>query len=240
MVEEKEVKKNKKEVRNKKSKHKKKLSKNQIREKQIMWTVVLMGSLILIMVLVPFIVKNFINQFVYINLDFQKTKLGEIRFYSTRVPLADNQGQIIGTYSMNFRNDPRDLEDIYVDIREEPVQFDRTGVVYITLNPEMEACEDNSIAFIPFASFLRDFANINITSAVTEKDYAKEVNLPHVNCDNTHGNTILSIDSGDETKIEKIRTGCYKLTYSDCEVLAVTEKFELLILEEYMSYFIRN
>jgi len=65
-------------------KQKKKLTKKEMQNRQIMWAVILMISLILIVVAVPLIKKNFIDKFRYINLDFQKTRIQQALFFILR------------------------------------------------------------------------------------------------------------------------------------------------------------
>lgn len=232
---------NKKEVKKKKPEKGKILKEiNKKQNKQIMWAIILMASLILIIIFVPLIVKNFFNKFVYMNLDWQKTKLGDIMFYSTRVPIANLQGTITGSYSMNFRNDPRKLDNISVYVFEDWIEFEKDKPVYITLYPEMEACEDNSIALINLVGFLRDFAGLNVKSAVSKLDYAKKNNLSYVTCKNTPNNTVIYINSGTKTEISKINPNCYEIIYNNCEIIPVTEKFMLIILGKYMGYFTRD
>ena len=218
--------------------YKRELNKKQNR--QIMWAIILMVSLILIIILVPLIVKNFFNKFVYINLDWQKTKLGDIMFYSTRVPIASAQGTITGSYSMNFRNDPRKLDNISIYVFQDWIEFEKDKPAYITLYPEMEACEDNSIALINLVGFLRDFAGLNVKSAVGKLDYAKQNNLSYVTCKNTPNNTVIYINSGAKTEISKISPNCYEIIYNNCEIIPVTERFMLIILGKYMNYFTRD
>lgn len=247
MVEEKEViekkeekEKGKKETNSKKKR--KKLSKKDIQNRQLMWAIILMGSIILIILFVPFITTNFINKFVYLNLNFQKTKLGDIFFYSTRVPIINNQEDIVDSYSMNFRNNPKKLEKIEFSHPNDVgyIYFKKNEVVYISLDPEMEHCEDTAIALIPFAGFLRDFAKQNVSSAVSDEDYANLNNISYATCENSPDNTVIYINSGAKTEIKKTERNCYELIYNDCEITKVTERFTLLVLEKYMSYFVRK
>jgi len=224
-------------------KDKEKPSVKKKQNKQIMWAIILMASIILIIVLVPYITTNYVNQFVYLNLDFQKTKLGELTFYSTMVPIVDSDSQIVNSYTMNFRNHPKELEKIEFSRTHQDVDyvyFKKDEAVYISLNPEIETCEDTGIAMIPFAGFLRDFAKQEVASAVNDEDYAKNLNLSYVTCENSPNNTVLYLKEGEETKIIKTATNCYELTYNDCEIVEIIERFELLVLEKYMSYFTRE
>ena len=59
-----------------------------MQNKQLKWAVFLMTSIILIIVVVPFINTNFINKFDYHGLTFQKTQLGQLEFYSTKFPVV--------------------------------------------------------------------------------------------------------------------------------------------------------
>jgi len=206
-----------------------------------MWAVILMISLILIVVAVPLIKKNFIDKFRYINLDFQKTQLGKTVFYSTRIPVADKQGKIIAEYTMGFnKNDPRKLNYINVSIPNNLVEFNKQNVVYITLKSSMQNCEDTIPAMVNLAGFLKDFAGFNVSSATSDKDYANLNNLSYVTCENSPNNTVIYINSGNETKIEKTANNCYELIYNNCEISQVTEKFYWTILENYMKYFTRE
>ena len=218
---------------------KKILNKKEIQNKQIMWAVILSISVILIIIFVPLITKNFVNKFVYIKLDFQKTKLGEIIFYSTSVPVTAGD-KIIGGYTMNFRNDPRELENVEIDIPQNLIGFKKQNIVYITLNPGMEPCEDHTIALMNLAVFLKDFTNLNVSSGISDKEEAEINNIPYVTCENHPNNTVLEITSGEKTLIKKIDENCYLMMYNNCEITQVTEKFMLAILEPYMNYFTKK
>jgi hypothetical protein len=208
--------------------------------KQVMWAIILMLAIILIVLFVPSIWKNYANKFVYIDLDFQKTQLGKIFFYSTRVPTTDMKGQINGAYAINFRKDPRQLESIPVNLSKGIITFRKDNTVYISLNPNMKSCEDNTLAFINLAGFLRDFAGLKIKSAVSDKKYGEENSILYADCKSSQNNTVIFITSGEETKITQTSENCYELTYKNCEVLDVSEKFMVEILDNYMNYFIRK
>lgn len=217
--------------------------------KQIIIAVSLMIAAIAIVIITPFIYGHFFTKFTYINLDFQKTRLGEIRFYSAKIPLVSQQPadghlitnkEISGYYSTNFRNDPRKLEYIQVNTtfnNSDQIGFMKVNTAYIALDLEMKKCDDNSLALINLAGFLRDFAGLNIKSAVSDENASAELKIPYVNCKKNKFNTVINIRSGNETKIERTADNCYELTYKDCEITQVTEKFNLLILEDYMKYF---
>jgi len=217
--------------------------KEDIKEKQniqVKWAVVLMLALIFIIVAIPFIIRE-VNKFDYIGLEFQKTQLGELIFYSTRFPVVGVQGQVIGNYAINFRSDPRKLEYIPVNIPNSTITFAKNNKgqyneVFISLNPEMKTCVDNGIALANLAGFLQD-SGLDTKSAVTDENYAKDNSLRYATCKSRSADTVITIESGNETKILKSGESCYKIVYKDCEIIPVTEKFTLTILKEYMSHF---
>jgi hypothetical protein len=217
-----------------------KISFKKKQSKQILWVVIIMVVLLLIVLGVPYVSGNYFNKFVYLKLDFEKTRLGDIRFYSTRIPVANFNGEVTGTFSMNFRNDPRKLEYIDYDVPENKIKFKKDNITYISFNPDMETCEDSALALITFSNFLRDFGQLNISSATTYYDFSRDNNLSYRTCENSPDNTVILLDSGDKTEIKKISDKCYSITYNNCEILPATEKFMLIILEDYMTYFDRD
>ncbi|MEK6872175.1 MAG: hypothetical protein AABX16_04700, partial [Nanoarchaeota archaeon] len=54
--------------------------------KQLQWIFFLMIGVALILLIVPYITVHFFNTFEYGKLEFQKTKLGNLVFYSTKFP----------------------------------------------------------------------------------------------------------------------------------------------------------
>lgn len=238
---------NKKEVKNKEAKkkepEKKKISKKGIKKKQnkqVMWAIILMASLIFIIIIVPFITKNFINKFQYINLDFQKTQLGNMKFYSTKIPVADSSNNVIGSFSINFRNDPRELENINFKKTTTVPVFTKDKPVYISPGKIERNCVESSAATLTIAGFLRQFAQLNVSAGISDKKVAEENNFPYITCANTKKNTVIEIIEGNETKIEQISPDCYRLIYKDCEIMKVSEKFILAIIEGYMDSFTKT
>lgn len=234
-------------IKKEKSKEKKDIQKKDFKKSlkkkqsfQIKWIIALMVIMILIIVIVPMIKKNFVDRFVYVGLDFQKTKLGELTFYSTRIPVANNQDQVIGTYSMNFRSDPRKLGEIDIKMPNNNVIFKKDEPNYISLDLDMENCEYTTIALVNLANFLRGFGNLTVGSAFNDKNYAYTEGMVFRDCLNTYDNTVILVQSGDENKIERVNMNCYELTFKDCEIIPVTEKLTLIILENYMEYFTRK
>ena len=213
---------------------------NSKQESQIKWAVVLMVGLLVIVLAVPFISENFINSFDYGGLNFQKTQLGDLIFYSTKFPVVSLTGNVIGDYAVNLRKDPRDLDNVLINISDDMIKFSTDGKnygpAYISLNPFMEMCGDNGIAVMELAGFLRD-SGLQVNSAVTDKAYARDNNLTHRWCDSAGFDTVIVVSDGEENAITEIDNHCYKIEFKDCEVLESVERFILIILGEYAGRF---
>ncbi|MFH1358945.1 MAG: hypothetical protein ABIH37_03600 [archaeon] len=208
---------------------------------QIRWVVFLMIALIVIIIAVPFINKNFINKFEYKGLDFQKTKLGDLTLYYVNFPVIGTTGQVTGDYSMNFRTDPRKSDLVQVNIPNNRIGFTKRSIggynpVYISVNPDMQICEYSSIAMINLAGFLRD-SGLEVKSASPNKTHADENKIKYADCEKGMTDTVIRINSGDENKIDNPMKNCYDIEFKDCEILGVSEKFMLLMLEEYAGRF---
>ena len=214
----------------------------QKQNKQLKWIIGLMILLILLILIVPFstnyVIKNYINKFEFIKLEFEKTRMGEMDTYTSFVPVVDNKREIVDQYQVIFRNDPRELQnEIDPKIMESiGLKFITSKPVYISIDPGMNACADNSVALFTLGGFLAD-SGLNVKSAVTNPEYAKLNNLTYKTCNDSSSNTVIIVNSGNETKIKQTRTNCFVITYSNCDILKVVERFNLAILEDYMSYF---
>tara|TARA_Y100000310_G_scaffold86397_1_gene83242 strand:+ start:3254 stop:3943 length:690 start_codon:yes stop_codon:yes gene_type:complete len=213
----------------------KKLTKKDIQNRQVIWALVLMAGVILIIFLVPYLMKNVINKFEYIGLDFYKAEIEGIKFYSTEIPLINIQGFPIGEYSIYFRNNPFELEDIEVDIIQKKIKFEKTLPVYISIEYDAPICDDNIIAVVGLTNFLDKFGTLEVRGAMNDVLYSNNNELDYVNCDSHPENTVLLMKNGNETKISKTGDNCYELQYKDCEINRITEKFILTIMENYMN-----
>lgn len=214
---------------------KKDLKKRQNR--QVFIAIILMIVVVLAFFIIPRFVKNYINSFEYGNIDFQKTKQGDIVYYSTNIPLVNKNYMVIGNYPVNLQTDPRKMDFINTEINGGNITFIKNNIVYITVQSDSPRCEYNAVAVARLASFLNGFAGFNVKGALDNKTYAEDNKLPYATCKDNKNNTVIYFKSSNETSIKKINNECYELTYKECEILPVSEKFELMILENYMSYF---
>jgi len=207
-------------------------------ERQVIWAVVLMISVILIVILVPTIKTNLIDKFNHNGLVFHKTGTNPY-FFSTKIPIVDTQGQLY-ELPWTFRYDPRDLEEIPVDLPEDRVLFIQNDSVYVSFEANPPSCDDNTLAVVGVLNFLDNFLESEIIGGFNEEEFAGENNRSYITCENSPDNTVINLRSSDETAIKKVNDNCYEISYKDCEINKAVEKFEFVILEGYMKFFTKR
>src|SRR4030042_118518 len=114
--------------------------------------------------------------------DIEKPKEEGIDFYYTKIPLINQYGFPIGDYSIYFRNDPRELENISVDIIENKVEFQKQDWVYISIQYDAPICEDNIVSVVGLTNFLDKFGELDVRGAMNNVMYASNNNLEYVTC----------------------------------------------------------
>jgi hypothetical protein len=176
------------------------------------------------------------DKFRFIKLDFQKTITGKITFFSTNIPLTDNTGKISSVYSFNFREDPRKLNDIIIDIPNQTIKFSKNNINYISIDPNAPICEDNIISVVTLTEFIRGFGGLNVKGALSNKTLENN-SFPIITCKNSSTDNVILIQPGDKNIIRQESQNCYIIEYKECDINKVVEKFILVILEKYMSYF---
>jgi len=177
------------------------------------------------------------NDFKYNGIEFNKNYMGDLIFYTAKVPVMDAYGRISGYKAIDFRNDPRTLKNIVVNTSD-GIRFIDDGLAYISYG-EINKCEDNSLAATYIGLFF-SITDIEYRGAVDDPLYKKNSTIPYVNCQRNPWNSVVLIKAGNETKIEQTDRNCYELTFKDCDILKVIEKFELTILEQYMEGIIKK
>ena len=213
----------------------KETSLKQKQNRQILWALVLMASVIIIIFLVPYIKQNVFNKFEYTGLYFYKTNINGIILYSTEIPLVNSYNFPIGDYSIYFRNDPRELENISINIIENKIQFEKNATVYISIEYDAPVCEDNIVSVVGLTQFLDRFGALKVKGAMNDAVYASNNQLNYITCKTNPDNTVILLKTGNETTISKTGENCYELKYKECEINKVTERFILTIIEGYMQ-----
>jgi len=172
------------------------------------------------------------NDFKYAGIEFNKNYMGDITFYTAKIPVTNNQGVISGYKEVDFRNDPRKLKDVIVNTSGN-IKFADAEWAYVSYG-EMKQCGDNSLAAANLGVFM-SITDTKYRGALDDSDYLGNPNIPYVNCQTHPDNTVILVKSGNETKIEQTAENCYELVFKECDILKVTEKFEVTILKQYME-----
>ena len=210
---------------------KKKIKKDSEQEKQfnvVVWVMIVI--LIIIIGGVVYAIQS--RTFNYHGIEFEKTAYGDIVLYTAKVPQLDEYGKVISEITVDFRNDPRNLEDVKI-YSSGNLGF-IPGQVWFSMNPEMESCEQNSIAMANFGLFVSK-AGIPVKSAFTDADFAESKGYEGKTCADSELSTVITISDGNETAIREGEGNCYVLTYRNCEITKVTEKFQLQIIEQHIK-----
>lgn len=216
------------------------LPKKKKQEKQLFWIITLMIIVVAALIFIPMIV-NYItiknSKFVYAQLDWQKTKAGDMIYYSTRLPVADQYGKVVDSFFINLRNDPRELNKTDFKLTTGIPTFNKEKTVYLSIGEMNRNCVEGSAATLTLAGFLRQFALMNVSAGMSNEKIANESNFPYITCENSRMNTVINIIEGNTTRVEQINSNCYELEYANCDVLKISERFVLEVIEGYMRGF---
>lgn len=194
---------------------------------------IVIGILLLLVVLVIYATAS--NKFEYLGMKFKKISYGDIILYSTSVPVT-NGGQITGYIAVDFRNDPRTLKDIPIDVPN-GIRFLKSKLVYLSVDEATGDCEDSGLAIINFGGLFLKNAGFEVKVASMYRNYSEQQKIPYVNCGNNLNDTVILIKRGNETKIKEKTMNCYEVSFKDCEILKAVEKVELEVLKDYMAKF---
>lgn len=213
-------------------------------EKQTKITIIIMVILIFSVFLAQWFVQES-KKFEYNGLDFYKEKEGNILYYKSILGFASVSGESM-PFTVKLRNDPRDLDKIPLngEIRLKPNAV-------LSISPKLENCSDAYITIIDFSRSLKTLG-IEAEAATTDRNYARENNAKLINCGDANDKTVITIKTGDETRItqkrepyDEIIVGeggktttktsyieCYALEAANCETQQVFERFLLGLMEQ--------
>lgn len=177
------------------------------------------------------------NNFTYQGVEFKKTYFGKIPFYSAQIPVINSQGKVVSITNIDFRGNPKDLNDVSYAIQG-PIKFVKNKIVYAVYDKDLEICEFNGVAATDLGEFL-GVLGLNRTGAVNDVEHKVNSSLVYANCENNPNNTVILLKSGEENSIKQTAQNCYVLTSKDCDVLKVIERFKLEVLKDYLGRFVK-
>lgn len=178
---------------------------------------------LVVLVILFFLMYFFFHNYGKINyqgLIFTKEKFGKIPIYRYSYYFNDS-GQTY-KYNLYLRNDPR-KNNIPVD---EGIEFSRGKMTFISINSTLSKCEDGGIAISSLSAFLTNNL-INVKGATPDKKESEENNIRYATCESYPDNTVILIQPGEETRIDKKNKNCYIVSISQCQILDAVEKFEV-------------
>jgi len=212
----------------KKREVKRKTKKQDRENKQLLAVLVSIGVVLIITFTIYSLIQSS-KSFDYYGVKFEKITYDKLPLYYSKVAVIRDDGSRIN-YNLYLRNDPRTNKvPVNTDIR-----FKR-GLVYVTTDKGIGSCEDNSLALVNLGSFLRGIG-IKAKGATSDVGIANETGFPLISCNNSSENTIISLETSEETGIEK-KGDCYILKVKECNIIYVVEKFMVEIIKQgWISY----
>lgn len=192
----------------------------------------MIGLVVILIVIIIF--AHFSNNFTYRGIVFKKTKYGDIIIYSTNVPIFDSYGRVVRYTRIDFRNDPRALRNVPVNL-DGSIKFIKENTAYLSVNPETEDCEDSGIGVVNLGLFLKK-SGLNTKLGSMDQNHAAKEIIPYITCaGKSDTNTVVLIKKSDQTKITELYDNCYEIQFKDCEVLEATETFILEIIRQHTA-----
>jgi len=195
------------------------------------WIVIGIIAMTIIAIAAIVYISKGAGKFEYNGIQFQKEYTGEILFYAAKIPVYDVYGNQVSMNSIDFRNDPRDLGEINVETYGN-IAFIRDKTVYVAYS-DLRHCDYNGVAAVNLGRFLGN-AGLSVKGAVMN-DSGNSSDVPYVTCSLYPENTVIEVKNGDSTEIRQTSENCYEIVSKDCEILKAAEKFQLVILEQYME-----
>ena len=175
------------------------------RQKKQLGTILGILGAIILLCLIGFFINYQATHLDYKGLKFKMVKEGEITFYETPM-ITQYEGDKM-TYNFYFRTNPNKLKDIPFN-----GEIELKNNVFLNVTTENLFCDGD------WQISIGNLMNLNIFNINVGKN-------EDANCEGAGEYAFVQIHEGNESKIEQDGSACYNLYITDCEVLAVTEKF---------------
>jgi hypothetical protein len=152
--------------------------------------------------------SNKSNEVSYKDVTYSKVRDGKMDFYHTDFPSVIDGEKV--TYNVYLRNNPlKTAKKVYLN------ESDLVWKNLVVVNFSSTGTECNGYTLVAQANFnqiLKDGMGLTV---------GRDENA---SCDSLGRYMYFDMVSGNETKIEKFGPSCYRLEYTDCEALFVTER----------------
>jgi len=200
---------------------------NKIKLNKNLISLLVIIGIIILLIIAGLVYKEKSSKFTYNYIPFEKNYYGSILLYTARFNFVNNQGQVLRSMEIDFRNDPRKIKDVNVEV--DSLKLVTDAKTYVVDNDIRPGCEDAGLAFINLARFLSN-VDLDVKGAVSNSTKALETNVTLASCSKYPGNTVILVGNGEENLIKQTSENCYEITFKECDVLRTTEKFEVFVL----------
>jgi len=181
----------------------------------------IVGVVFLLIAGIYFYTQSQIN-FTYKNIEFQKTKIGEIDFYETKTLATADDGSLFG---FRLRTKPSVLENIPFENVDELRLMKVNGYTYED-NKTFD-CEGDGV--IAMANLQRLFS----------KQGMSVLRDPNSGCDSEGRYNYFTLKYGSATEINEVGPNCYEIVIqgndAQCQILPATEKLMVGLYSRYLS-----
>jgi len=192
------------------------VKKGQIKEENKMLQNLFFGILIFILAMIgTYMYLNSIGKFEYRGIDFDIVEEGKVVFYHTMIPMK-SADRIIH-YNVFLRKDPRKTDKVPFEGSFYPLEM------MVLENTESFSCNgDGGIAMLNLQQIFSTFGT-------------KIIRDENAKCDEFGRYMYVKMQSADYTGIEQVGPACYNMNVNNCEILDVTEKFILEMLDKKLN-----
>ena len=96
---------------------------------------------------------------------------------------------------------------------------------YISINGTgLTKCNYSLVSIATLTNFLVN-SNVNVKGGTPDKEEAEMNNQSYITCDKYPFGNVITIQSGNETRVTKTKENCYEIVAANCEILPAVEKF---------------
>jgi len=178
-----------------------------LQEKQIKSIVVILGAIILAVVVFYFIIDSMRN-FEYGGVGFTIVKEDVLIFYKSSFPIySKTTGELLATYNIFIRNDPRKLKDIEFD-----GDLNLLPIMVVNATSDFNCEGYGNLAMTNF---------VKLHSAIG----TKVIKDNNASCSNNGDYMFVRLTESEETVIKQTGDYCYDIYVNNCEILEATERF---------------
>ncbi|MCX8159021.1 MAG: hypothetical protein N3D20_01880 [Candidatus Pacearchaeota archaeon] len=198
------------------------------KHKEVVYAIIWILILVIVFVVSFYLFRN-IGRIEYEGMYFVKEKLGEVILYHYKYYIMDEVNGKIYSYNLYLRNDPRKNN---VNVEADGFKFFIGKPFILGLNSTgLGNCSLSMVAMDTLIQFIMYNNHLQKPKVGTvDKNESMEKNMTYVRCEKYPLNTVIIIESANESKIIG-KDNCFILKVKDCEITQVTEKFILEALK---------